>query len=100
MVRNLQACKAPYIHIYYTSHVTCVCVCHGRGDSTSGNYETKAWLERIIIIGYDKKQPTSVSLTNNGKTSNLRFKYDAGSKSLIIGRPGVNIAIDFTISIN
>ncbi|XP_019853250.1 PREDICTED: neutral alpha-glucosidase AB-like [Amphimedon queenslandica] len=65
----------------------------------SGQLVTKAWVERLVIIGYGKK-PSSVAMETGGNTEELRFSYNNNAKVLTIGRPGVVISTDFTVTIN
>jgi len=83
-----------------------------------GVYNTKEWLERIVIIGINNS-PSSITITSgssakldlsniliffkiyldNGK-QDLRFKYNPSKKILEIKRPGLNISKDFVISLS
>ena len=83
----------------------------------SGTYNTKEWLERVIVVGINKP-PSSISISSgkypvtpshlsvsisfvlDGGKQNLRFKYDSAKRTLEIKKPGLNISKDFTISLN
>ncbi|XP_046564114.1 neutral alpha-glucosidase AB-like isoform X1 [Haliotis rubra] len=64
-----------------------------------GSYPTKEWLEKVIIAGVTKA-PKTVVLRSAGVTKNLGFNLDSAKHVLTIRKPGVNIAQDFTISVN
>ncbi|XP_064403614.1 neutral alpha-glucosidase AB-like [Halichondria panicea] len=67
----------------------------------AGSYVTKSWLERVLVVGV-AKAPSSVTIQTGGTTNNLQFSYDDVNKNhvLTIKKPGLNIATDFTISLN
>lgn len=65
---------------------------------TSGSYVTKSWLERVIVVGISDT-PTSVQISSSAGTSELMFSFDSNSKVLTIRKPGLNIAVDFTITV-
>jgi alpha 1,3-glucosidase len=61
----------------------------------NASYETKEWLERVIVLGVPSK-PKSINIETE-VTEPLEYKYDSATKVLVIRKPGVNIAQDFTI---
>ncbi|XP_013107527.2 neutral alpha-glucosidase AB [Stomoxys calcitrans] len=61
------------------------------------NYETKAWIERIVIAGLDR-QPKSATITINGVTDKL--DVSPFEKAFVIRKPGVGISKDFEIKLN
>ncbi|XP_064599881.1 neutral alpha-glucosidase AB-like [Liolophura sinensis] len=67
--------------------------------NTTGTYTTKAWLERVVIIGLPKKpSKIEVSLPGGGSQS-LEFNYNPSQHVLTIRKPAVNIGTDWTISL-
>ena len=81
----------------------------------NGTYQTKEWLERVLIIGITKLPSSitissgiliitrhyvlSVFLLDKGK-QDLRFKYNSSKKVLEIKKPGLNISKDFSITLS
>lgn len=59
-------------------------------------FETKAWLERVILYGV-KSEPRSVKLEYSSQSTVLEFNYDASGRTLLIRKPGVNINVDFDL---
>lgn len=85
-------------------------------DST--DYQTEEWLERVVIVGPPSgiKSATLKSKSNDTcvfllkikmiwifvagvGTVSLKVTYDGEGRSLVIRKPGVNIAESFTISL-
>eukprot|EP00731_Ephydatia_muelleri_P027270 Em0019g143a len=66
---------------------------------TSGNYTTKSWLEKVVVVGLPNT-PKTVKITSSTGTQDLLFTYTSSQHVLTIRKPGVNIALDFTISIS
>ncbi|KAK6182964.1 hypothetical protein SNE40_010527 [Patella caerulea] len=66
----------------------------------TGQFNTREWIEKIIIVGYPKN-PLNISIKNfSGENSKrLDHKYNSEEKSLTIRKPGVNIADVWTITI-
>lgn len=81
------------------------------------DYKTEEWLERVVIVGPPSgiKSATLKSTSNNVKFGiqqkfkcvflgvgavNLKVTYDGEGQSLVIRKPGVNIAESFTISLH
>nr|XP_033809671.1 neutral alpha-glucosidase AB isoform X2 [Geotrypetes seraphini] len=63
-----------------------------------GNFESPAWIERVVILGIGK--PTSVSLKKaDGAESALDFEYSVETSVLTIRKPVVNVGIDWSISL-
>ncbi|XP_067119018.1 neutral alpha-glucosidase AB-like [Centruroides vittatus] len=64
-----------------------------------GKFQTKAWLERIVIIGVTSS-PKSIHIdTKDGDSRDLQFTYNSETKVLVIRRPAVNIAQEWKITI-
>ncbi|XP_050734554.1 neutral alpha-glucosidase AB-like [Eriocheir sinensis] len=69
----------------------------------NGSYETNSWLERVIIIGLDKR-PFKVTLNSASQgTQVLESSFEGGdsihASKLTIRKPGISIKENFTISI-
>ncbi|CAF1299702.1 unnamed protein product [Adineta ricciae] len=66
-------------------------------DSTS-KFETDAWIERIIILGYPKN-PTKITINSGDKQAVPLHRYHDESQTLTIRRPGPSVASDWTLTI-
>ncbi|XP_055843927.1 neutral alpha-glucosidase AB-like isoform X2 [Episyrphus balteatus] len=64
---------------------------------TKPNYDTKSWLERVVIAGLDKT-PKSATLYMDGKPFELDILPH--EKAIAIRKPGVNMAKKFVIKLN
>ncbi|XP_076972096.1 neutral alpha-glucosidase AB isoform X1 [Tamandua tetradactyla] len=61
-----------------------------------GHFETPIWIERVVIIGAGK--PAAVVLQTKGfPESRLSFQHDPETSVLILRKPGVNVATDWSI---
>ncbi|XP_075857935.1 neutral alpha-glucosidase AB isoform X1 [Microcebus murinus] len=61
-----------------------------------GYFETPIWIERVVIIGAGK--PAAVVLQTKGSPeSRLSFQHDPETSVLILRKPGVNVASDWSI---
>ncbi|XP_058161281.1 neutral alpha-glucosidase AB isoform X2 [Dasypus novemcinctus] len=61
-----------------------------------GHFETPAWIERVVIIGAGK--PAAVVLQAEGfPESRLSFQHDPETSVLILRKPGVKVASDWSI---
>ena len=45
---------------------------YSSSNSSTGHFETKEWLERVVIVGYSKK-PSVVNI--NSRKSYFRYMY-------------------------
>ena len=63
-------------------------------------FATNAWLERVIIYGVHT-EPKSITIESyaNKQSAQLEFTFDPHGSTLLIRRPGVNINVDFTITL-
>ena len=57
-----------YVCVYITIITTfnynvCIVYCVYSAASTSGQFDTKEWLERVLLVGYPNK-PTTVTLND------------------------------------
>ncbi|CAB4000528.1 Neutral alpha-glucosidase AB, partial [Paramuricea clavata] len=64
---------------------------------SSSHYETKSWLERIVILGMSQNPSQIVVTDKDGKTRKLDYQHDAGAYRLTIKKPAVNMAEDWSI---
>ena len=64
-------------------------------DSTS-KFETDAWVERIIILGYPKN-PTKITINSGDKQAVPLHRYHDESQTLTIRRPGPSVTADWTL---
>ncbi|XP_068834199.1 neutral alpha-glucosidase AB isoform X2 [Capricornis sumatraensis] len=63
-----------------------------------GHFETPIWIERVVIIGAGK--PATVVLQTKGSPEiRLSFQHDPETSVLILRKPGVNVASDWTIQL-
>jgi hypothetical protein len=66
----------------------------------SNTFSTNAWLERVIIYGFNR-QPKTVKIEYQDKQSaQLQFTYDKNGKVVLIRKPGTNIGKDWSIIID
>lgn len=62
----------------------------------SETYDSKSWIERVVIYGL-QKTPSKVVLQSNSGQEVLQF-YSEGS-ALVIRKPGVPISSDWAITL-
>ncbi|KAH0508155.1 Neutral alpha-glucosidase AB [Microtus ochrogaster] len=61
-----------------------------------GHLETPVWIERVVIMGAGK--PAAVVLQAKGSPeSRLSFQHDPETSVLILRKPGINVASDWSI---
>jgi len=63
------------------------------------NFETKSWLERVIILGIEHEPKEVKIVTQKEKDLSLDFFYNKNNHVLSIRKPGINIATDFEIHV-
>ncbi|CAG0915050.1 unnamed protein product [Notodromas monacha] len=63
-------------------------VLNGRNANPSGGFESKTWLERVVILGM-KAAPKSASIVVGKIEEALHFSYDIASESLTVRKPGI-----------
>ncbi|XP_062503000.1 neutral alpha-glucosidase AB-like isoform X2 [Corticium candelabrum] len=68
-----------------------------KSANPQGVYQSKSYIERVIILGLDS-QPSSVTILEQGQS--LKFTYDARKRSLIVKKPGANIGKDFSLKLS
>lgn len=61
-------------------------------------YETKSFLERVVIMGVDKDLGVATLKTASGERVTLATKYDAQAKLLVLRKPGVNMGNEWEIT--
>ncbi|XP_035696628.1 neutral alpha-glucosidase AB-like isoform X1 [Branchiostoma floridae] len=68
----------------------------------NGEFDTKSWVERIIIIGLPKA-PTTVTIDGIRDImidkKNLEFRYTPDTQTLVIRKPAVNVAQNWSITL-
>lgn len=67
-------------------------------DSTA-KFETDAWIERIVLLGYSKN-PSRVTIHSGDKQANPIHSYDQTSQVLVIRRPGPSVNTDWTLTLS
>ncbi|XKL63534.1 hypothetical protein PGB90_005898 [Kerria lacca] len=63
-----------------------------------GRFKTKAWIEKIIIIGIPNMFRTGIINSDRGQEE-LEAKYNTDEYSLTIRKPGVSVAVEWSISL-
>ncbi|XP_071162739.1 neutral alpha-glucosidase AB-like isoform X2 [Mytilus edulis] len=64
----------------------------------NGVFETKEWIERILILGVLKK-PNGVAIKIGNQQQQLAFGYDPNTSLLAIKKPGTKLQEDFVITL-
>ncbi|KAF2893060.1 hypothetical protein ILUMI_13106 [Ignelater luminosus] len=64
------------------------------------NYQTKAWLERVVVIGPPSGIKEAKITSKKLGTVKLKVSYDGENRSLTIRKPGVNLQETFSISLH
>ncbi|CAF4684394.1 unnamed protein product [Rotaria sp. Silwood1] len=67
-------------------------------DSTA-KFETEAWIERIVILGYPKN-PNRLTINSGDKQAIPLHSYQDASQTLIIRRPGPSVTADWTLTLS
>jgi len=66
-------------------------------SSISGSgLETSSWIERVVVLGLPAA-PTAVHVVSDGRDESLDFKYEAQLQKLVIRKPAVNTAADWSV---
>ncbi len=65
------------------------------------SYETRSWLEKVVVLGLNKApaSDTATLKTPSGAEKKLSTTYDAKKKTLVVRKPGVNMAEDWQIEL-
>uniref|UniRef100_F7FGD1 Neutral alpha-glucosidase AB n=1 Tax=Macaca mulatta TaxID=9544 RepID=F7FGD1_MACMU len=61
-----------------------------------GHFETPIWIERVVIIGAGKPA-AAVLQTKGSPESRLSFQHDPETSVLVLRKPGINVASDWSI---
>lgn len=69
-----------------------------RNADNNSSFETKEWIERILILGVNKR-PESVFIKIGNQQQQLAFGYDPNTHLLGIKKPGSTIDKDFVITL-
>ncbi|XP_038066335.1 neutral alpha-glucosidase AB-like isoform X2 [Patiria miniata] len=73
-------------------------VIQSRSIDMNGRYQTKSWLERVVVIGLEKS-PSSIELSGDFiSTHNVEFSFNEENKVLVIRKPEVNMGIDWVMA--
>jgi alpha 1,3-glucosidase len=70
-----------------------------RSLDATAKFETDAWIERVVILGYPKT-PNKVTINSGDKQAIPLHSYQVASQALIIRRPGPPVGSDWTLSIS
>lgn len=62
----------------------------------TAKFETDAWIERIVILGYPKN-PSKVVINSGDKQAVPIHSYQDTTQTLIIRRPGPSVTTDWTL---
>ncbi|XP_013005977.1 neutral alpha-glucosidase AB isoform X3 [Cavia porcellus] len=63
-----------------------------------GHFETPVWIERVVIMGAEK--PATVVLQVPGSPeSHLSFQHNTETSTLVVRKPGVSVASDWSIQL-
>lgn len=86
-----------YVHVKFTFKGGKIVA---RRDKPNTHFETKAWIERITVLGISNA-PNKILLTaEDGETKNLDFTHDSMKYMLVIKKPGVNAAKQWSITMH
>ncbi|CAG0904585.1 unnamed protein product [Cyprideis torosa] len=68
---------------------------------SGGDFQTDAWLERVVVLGLER-EPSHVQLQeeNAVESHELRWSHDPSSGAVVIRKPGVQMGVAWSISIN
>ncbi|CAO1407451.1 unnamed protein product [Diamesa hyperborea] len=70
-----------------------------RSIDESSNFQTKTWLERVVIAGLDKA-PISATLRSSDGQSQVLEIVDVKGGSFVIRKPAVNMSDKWSITLN
>lgn len=62
-------------------------------------FETKSWLERVIVLGFENEPKAVKIVTPSDGEQTLDFFHNKNNHVLSIRKPGINIASEFEIQI-
>ncbi|CAF1331590.1 unnamed protein product [Rotaria sordida] len=67
-------------------------------DST-GKFETDAWIERVVILGYPKN-PNRIIINSGDKQAIPLHSYQEATQTLVIRRPGPSVTANWTLTLS
>lgn len=70
-----------------------------RSIDESSNFQTKTWLERVVIAGLDKAPISATLRTSDGQSQVLEI-VDVKGGSFVIRKPAVNMSDKWSITLN
>ena len=62
-------------------------------------FECKSWLERVIVMGYDKQKPVAAKIVSPTTGEETLKTSLSDNKVLTVRRPGVNICSDWELTL-
>lgn len=71
---------------------------HERFIDSNEKYQTKTWLERVVIAGLGKA-PKSATLRVNGGSGETLEVYKLGN-AYVVRKPGVSMVDEWSITLN
>lgn len=66
---------------------------------TTSKFDSEAWIERILILGYPAN-PRQIIIHSDNKQAIPIHQYNSQTQVLSIRRPGPSVSSDWTLSIN
>uniref|UniRef100_A0A1B6GNL0 Glucosidase II subunit alpha n=2 Tax=Cuerna arida TaxID=1464854 RepID=A0A1B6GNL0_9HEMI len=63
------------------------------------HYPTKAWVERVVIVGLPPGTKKATAITSDGKSAELETTYDSALQLLTVRKPGLSLASEWKISL-
>ncbi|XP_033624529.1 neutral alpha-glucosidase AB-like [Asterias rubens] len=83
-----------YKHITYKNNII-----QSRSVDMNGRYQTKSWLERVVVIGV-ARSPKVIELSGDTiSTHHVEFSFNQSNNVLVIRKPDVNMATDWLMSL-
>lgn len=80
------------------SKKTCLCFFCRKNDEKA-NYDTKSWLERVVIVGLDHV-PKYATLDMSGLSESVTLEVMKQGESIIIRKPGVVLSQEWSIQLH
>ncbi|XP_054256929.1 neutral alpha-glucosidase AB-like [Macrosteles quadrilineatus] len=63
------------------------------------HYPTKAWLERVVIVGLPPGTKKAKAVSSDGKSIELETLYDSSLQLLTVRKPGLSMASEWKITL-
>ncbi|XP_059616184.1 neutral alpha-glucosidase AB [Phlebotomus argentipes] len=70
-----------------------------RKNDEKANYDTKSWVERVVIVGLEHV-PKSATLSVSGEPQTVTLEVNKHDQSVIIRKPGVVLSRKWSIQLN